>query len=206
MNYLVKLADFTWQKVFVIAFALCAAYYWLQFDDGTSLDNALRTVQSELVKEKEMLEKTEKAMKDLERFKVELNNQQAQVREVMSFLPGQMNVPELVSTIQSRANSAGLRVTKSEPKNQVTKVEFYEAMQLEIQLQGSYSEVATFLSFVSKLPRLVTIDKISLRALPTAESEGPKLQFGATLVGYRSIEDVAAESDPKSQAGTPSGT
>lgn len=204
MNFLVKIADFTWQKIFLISVGLCAFYYFVQYDDGTSLDQVLRSTEAELVKEREMLAKTEKAMRDLDRFKEELNNQQAQVREIMSFLPNQMNVSELVSTIQDRANQAGMRVTKSEPKDQVTRVDFYEAMELNVELQGTYSQVAAFLSLLSKLPRLVTIDKISLQAQPTGEADSPKLVFAATLIGYRYVEDEKAN-EPNKQAGHPSG-
>ncbi len=205
MNLLVKLADFTWQKVFLIALVACGTYYWLQFDDGASLDRGLVQARVELSKEEEMLAKTEKAMRDLERFKEELNNQQAQVREVMSFLPTQMNVSELVSTVQDRANSAGMRVTKSEPKDEISKVEFYEAMRFDIQLQGTYSQIAVFLSYLSKLPRLVTIDRISLRLVPGGDNENPKLDFAATLVGYRSIEETKASTAGKGNAGAPGG-
>ncbi|MCM2281626.1 MAG: type 4a pilus biogenesis protein PilO [Bdellovibrionaceae bacterium] len=189
MNVIVKLADFTWQKIFIIALALSAGYYFFMFDDGSSLDQALNVARAELKKEQEMLAKTEKAMKDLDRFKEELNSQQAQVREVMSFLPNQMNVSELVSTIQDRANQAGMRVTKSEPKDETKKVEFYESMPLQVELQGTYSQVAAFLSLLSKLPRLVTIDKIALRLDPKSPPDNPKLAFAATIIGYRFVPE-----------------
>lgn len=196
MNFIVRLADYSWQKIFLIALVLCAAYYFFQFDDGISIAGQVEQAQMDLQQEKTLLAKTIEAMKDLERFKEELNNQEAQVKEVMSFLPKQMNVSDLLSTIQDRANQAGMRVLKLNPKEEITKVEFYEAMRVEIQLQGTYAQIATFLSLLSKLPRLLTIDNITLVLVPSKEPDGSaKIDFGATLVSYRYADEQKADGE-----------
>ena len=188
MKFILKLAEYSWQKVILIAIVAAAGYYFLQFDDGSSLEMVRQQRLQEMEREQDLLNKTKTAMRDLERFKEELNNQQAQVKEVLSFLPKQMNMGELLSAIQDRANQAGLRVLKTDPKDEVARIEFYEAMRIELELAGTFNQIATFLSLLSKLPRLVTLDKISL-ITTTKDGETPKIAFGATVVGYRFVDE-----------------
>lgn len=190
MNFIVKLADYSWQKILIIGVALAAAYYFLYFDDGARLDQALTTAEGELTREKELLGKTKTAMEDLMRFKEDLANQQAQVKEVLNFLPKQMNIGELRSVILERAAQAGLKVLKTDPKDAITRIEFYEATRIDVELEGTYNQIATFLSLLSKLPRLVTIDKIILEIQKKEPGESPKIKFASTLVGYRYVDDL----------------
>ncbi len=190
MNFLVKMAEFSWQKVMLIALGVAAGYYFVMFDDGTSLEAAVSSIQTNVQTEKELLKKTLVAMDDLQRFKEDLNSQEAQVKEVMAFLPRQMNASELLSTIQDRANQAGLRILKTDPQDEVRKVEFYEIMAVDLELSGAYPQIATFLSLISKLPRLVTLEKIDLRTTENKGSEVTKIDFKATVLGYRFSEEA----------------
>ncbi len=190
MNFLVKLAEFSWQKVMLIALAVTAGYYFLMFDDGTSLDASITAIKSSVESEKDLLKKTAEAMNDLQRFKEDLNSQEAQVKEVLAFLPRQMNASELLSTIQDRANQAGLRILKTDPQDEVRKVEFYEVMTINLELGGTFPQIVTFLSLISKLPRLVTLEKMDLAATDNRGSDSTRIEFKATLLGYRFSEEA----------------
>jgi type IV pilus assembly protein PilO len=207
MSALAKFAELPWPKVMMAAAGAVAVYYFLQYDDGSRLRALYEQKQSEMKKEEMLLKKTQDAMKDLERFKDALNSQSAQVREILNFLPKQMNTGELLTSLQDRASQAGMRVLKVEPQDQVTKIEFYEYMKIDIQLQGTYSQVATFLSLLSKLPRLLTLEKIKLATSASyvkgsATDGGTKIDFAATIIAYRYAEEAkASDSAPEAQAG-----
>jgi len=203
MNFLVKLAEMEFTKVVAIALGLTAAYYFLQFDDGSSLDSQYRAAQGQLTEEQATLARTEKAVKDIDDFKLKLANQENQLREVMSFFPPEMNEPQLLSMIMDRARDAGMEIVRTEPKPEKSRVEFFEMMKVDILLRGTYAQGATFLSYVSSLPRLVTVEKMSLKAIQGGDAENPRIEFSATLVGYRSLEEAAVDPNKAKQPGAP---
>ena len=197
-----QFAELSWQKVFGIALGACFLYYLLLFDDGSQLDAAIQGSQQQLTEEQTQLKQTEEKMKDLEAFREELNNQEAQVREVMNFFPKQLNVSELTSMIQERANQSGMRVAKTEIEKDVTRVDFYEAIRMKAEMIGTFTQVTKFLSLLSKLPRLVTVDSIEL-TMNSAGREATRLKFTTTLVGYRFVEDEANKLQPGGQPNAP---
>ena len=196
MNALLQFADLNWQKVFGIAIGACVFYYFLLFDDGSMITAQINAANTELTSEQNLLTKTEEKMKDLEAFREELNSQEAQVREVLSYLPKQINTSELLAMIQERATQSGMRVQKTEIDDKATRVEFYESLKMRVEMTGTFVQVTSFLSLLSKLPRLVTVDEISLVMAEPSNVNSTKLKFNATLVGYRYVEEEAAKLNP----------
>jgi type IV pilus assembly protein PilO len=190
---LAKLADLSWQKVFLIALGAGAFYYFMLFDNGSSIEAQTIAMEQQLNEQQTLLKKTEERMKNLEAFKDELANQEAAVREVMSFLPKQLNKSELLSIVQDRATQAGLRVVKTDVSDKTTRVEFYESLKMDATMVGTFKQITTFLSLLSKLPRLITVENIEMKMTDQATSEGiPRLEVTATLVAYRFVETANA--------------
>ncbi len=190
-----QLAELPWQKVMGVALGACVLYYFLFFDNGSAIDGAIAASQQQLIEEQSLLKKTEEKMKDLEAFREELNNQEAQVREVMNFLPKQLNVSELTSMVQERATQAGMRVAKTEIDSKVVRIDFYEAIRMKAEMVGTFAQVTKFLSLLSKLPRLVTVENIELNMIG-ASNDATRLKFTTTLVGFRFVEEEANKLSP----------
>lgn len=78
-------------------------------------------------------------------------------------LPNSTEVPSLLVDITQAGLGRGLNFELFKPQKE-TKKGFYAVLPIDIRVRGSYHELAGFVSDVAALPRIVTINKISIHS------------------------------------------
>ena len=105
----------------------------------------------------------------------------------MKALPEKKEIPNLLASISSSGQDSGLEFALFEPKPENNK-DFYAEIPVAVKVSGSYHNVASFFDKVSRLPRIVNIDNISITAQKQTKKEGLSLSTSCTAITYRFIE------------------
>lgn len=208
--YLAKLAALEWIKVLGIGILLAAVYYFVMFDDGTLLNDQIAQAKTRLETANRQLGETEKALAESERFEKEVQGLARQFEKITDFMPSTVTAVDLTTVVNKQAQLAGVKIVKVEPDPEVKRVSFYEMTKVNLELEGSYAQIATFLSYISRIPRLLTFEMTSI-SLPSSGAPGEmssagKLLFSSSMVGYRYLKDApvdipaAAPGDPNAPA------
>jgi type IV pilus assembly protein PilO len=117
-------------------------------------------------------------------------------------LPGRTEVPNLLVDISQVGVGAGLEEKLFQPANEIKK-DFYAELPIKIRLSGSYHQMGEFVSGIAALPRIVTLDGISIR--PEDRDYYDVLTFELTAKTYRYLDDTevadAAEVEDKGKKG-----
>ena len=100
-------------------------------------------------------------------------------------LPGDSEVPGLLEDISRTGLGSGLEFEEIKLLPEVDQP-FYIELPIQISATGSYHDLATFVSAVSALPRIVTLHDFSIR--PLDSSEGPTLRMNLLARTYRSAD------------------
>ncbi len=202
MNDLIsKLAAMQWARVFVIAGVVAFLYWQFGLEEGVT-EEQFQSAEANRTQAQTSLVATQKAVADLKKFREELDLMNSQFQQVVELMPAEANVADFMLMIREEATKAGSRVKKLEPAKDITKVDFYETRKLEISLEGSYAQILTFLSNLSRLKRLVTVEKLALAQTTTPEQE-TKVAFTGTLVNYRYLAQTPAAAPPTPAPGGP---
>jgi type IV pilus assembly protein PilO len=119
-------------------------------------------------------------------------------------LPGRTEVPNLLVDISQVGVGAGLEEKLFQPANEIKK-DFYAELPIKIRLSGSYHQMGEFVSGIAALPRIVTLDGISIK--PEDKDYFDVLTFELTAKTYRYLDDTEvagaekAEKAPKGKKG-----
>jgi type IV pilus assembly protein PilO len=107
-------------------------------------------------------------------------------------LPGRTEVPNLLVDISQVGVGAGLEEKLFQPSPEIKK-DFYAELPIKIRLTGSYHQMGEFVSGIAALPRIVTLDGITIH--PENRDSYDYLSFELTAKTYRYLDDaeVAAE-------------
>ncbi len=107
-------------------------------------------------------------------------------------LPGRTEVPNLLVDISQVGVGAGLEEKLFQPTPEIRK-DFYAELPIKIRLTGSYHQMGQFVSGIAALPRIVTLDGITIK--PASRDSYDFLSFELTAKTYRYLDDaeVAAE-------------
>ncbi len=201
-RYIERLASLEWSKVVLISIVFAALYYISLYDTGALLDAKVQAAEKQVSDTKEKLVRTKAADKNVKLFVQKVESAEQQFKEVIEYMPPEINLGNFLQRVKDQASAAGASVQAFSPSNEVEKRDFYEIRKFDLQLNGNFSQLALFLSNLSKMPLLITFERISITSLG-GEFDSPKLNFKGVLLGYRYMKDGAAAATPA--ATTPAG-
>ena len=99
---------------------------------------------------------------NLPKLKQESQQLEGMLREAVAQLPDKKEIPELLSSISSKASEAGLQILTFRPRGENLR-DFYAEIPVDIVVRGGFHNVVSFFDEVGKLNRLVNIQNIAIR-------------------------------------------
>ena len=147
----------------------------------------------EVVEQKEQelrqtFETRQKRASQLPLYQTQLAEMEHVFGDLLKQLPSNVEIPGLILDISEKGLSNGLELELFEPTGDVL-MDFYAEKPIKIIAKGSYRELATFVSDIAGLPRIVTISDITLK--PEADTD--MLRMEAMVRTYRYLDDSAVE-------------
>ncbi|MEN7341819.1 MAG: type 4a pilus biogenesis protein PilO [Pseudomonadota bacterium] len=100
-------------------------------------------------------------------------------------LPGETEIPNLITDISQTGLAAGLEEKLFQPQSEIQR-DFYAEKPIQIRLTGSYHAFANFASSVAALPRIVTLHDVNITPDQTDPST---LVLDVTAKTYRYLEE-----------------
>lgn len=160
---------------------------WFAYLDG-QLDELARGETEELKLKEDYKSKIQQSI-NLEG----LRKQKAQVGEYVATLekqlPSKAEMDALLSDINQAGLGRGLQFELFKP-GQVVAKDYYAELPIDIKVSGNYHDVGAFSSDIANLPRIVTLNNMSLVA---NKDGGLTLDAVAKTFRYLDAEEVAAQ-------------
>ena len=175
-----KVAGFS---VLLLGIAVLDWQYWY----GPEQDalNEIRTHVSQRRAELETKRTKMDSRADAER---ELRDLMAELKHAQARLPDQREIADLLSNIAASARAVGLELVLFRQKPELFH-DFYAEVPVEMQMRGTYHEVALFLDRVRKLDRIVNVSDIQLRK-PHLEGDQMMLDAACTTTTFRFLDEA----------------
>ncbi len=177
----------------LIGLVLGGLYYVNGMNNLNLLDSGIANKKIELNALEESIKAAQKIANDKAKFEEENQKISDLLKAAVEFLPNKINEQEVLAKISNEARSAGVNLTKVQP-NKAQQKGFYEELQMDIEMEGSYTQLVLFLSYISKIQRIVNIKGLELR-LKTYIDEISILKVRGTVVAYRYVENVDKPAD-----------
>ncbi len=174
--------------VFITLFVIIIAA-GIYFDTQDQLKVLERHERKEFELKEEFKVKAEQAAK-LELYKEQLAEMEASFGALLRQLPETTEVESLLVDVSQTGLAAGLEVKKFKPSAEEKKG-FYAELPISLEVSGSYHQLATFISGIAALPRIVTISDMKLEPFDKKEdvSTSGKLNMSATAKTYRYLQE-----------------
>lgn len=166
----------------IFGLILGGGYWFFIKDQYTRLDQ----VMAKEVELRQQYEQKAYKVANLEVFKNQMVEMEETFGALVKQLPSDTEVPGLLEDITNTAVGSGLALqeVKLQPEQ---RRDFYVELPINIRVSGSYHELATFVSSVASLPRIVTLHDFTIK--PTAgEADRLDMQVLARTYRYRAGE------------------
>lgn len=150
-----------------------------------------RAVETDLRNE---FERKQRKVAGLEAFKAQLKEMERSFGDMLKQLPSKTEVPSLLNDISQTRVASGLEEELFQPQGEAPR-DFYAEVPNQIVVVGPYNNIASFVSSVAALPRIVTIDSVDLKP---AGGNAPKgtLRMTAYAKTYRYLDEGEKPATP----------
>ena len=162
------------------------------------LQDELKAVKMELGKLEQELNNSRAIVRELPKFREQVAKLNEELKDALTQLPNEKEIPEILKTISSLGKESGLEFTLFKPKPEAPQ-QFYATVPIELVALGNYHHVGIFFDKVSKLPRIINVVDFNMaRAKDTKGAKstgGPELllKTSCMLNTYRFIEKKSEE-------------
>ena len=169
--------------VFVMVVGI-GVYMFIIEDKAPALANAENEEQNLRLS----FENKQRKAANYDAYRAQLRQMEQSFGTMLRQLPGETEIPSLIVDVSQTGLAAGLQEKLFQPQPEVPR-DFYAEKPIKIVLSGGYHEIATFVSGVAALPRIVTLHDIIIT--PEDPNEYDQLSLEVTAKTYRYLEEEA---------------
>ena len=182
---LIKLASFSAQKALLIGGMITAFWYFTVFNDGAELHSKIDVLDKTIKEEKSKEQESDAALKEIAAVQASVGALSDQFKLVSAQLPTDIQMAEIIRTVDKVSQATGLNVKTKEPKPSERK-DVIEIMPLHVTAEGGFNEVTMFFYYLSTIERIVRVKSFIITA-PNEFKKTTKLNLDADVVSYKFI-------------------
>ena len=172
----------------MVFFTIFWFLFWTPLQDDISRSaSTLKALENQRVS----LEEVKRNRTELD---VSLRKLEAQLLIAQEKLPQNAEIPSLLQRIHNQAKTAGLDIRKfGREKDQVK--DFYVEIPVQMQMSGTYDELANFFHYIGRMTRIVNVRELALsREKGGLNSDGTlDVTALATTFRYKSTQEMSAK-------------
>ncbi len=154
MDSIIKLPTSKKILLLVVLLLVIAGLYLYVF--FIPLQDELKLKRSELDKLRKDLIVSKEIVRDLQKFKEQVEKLNVELKDALTQLPNEKEIPEILKNISTLGKESNLEFTLFRPKPEEPQ-QFYAKVPIELVILGSYHHTGTFFDRVSKLPRIINV-------------------------------------------------
>ncbi|ULT70338.1 type 4a pilus biogenesis protein PilO [Pseudomonas sp. BC42] len=147
----------------------------------------LQQMRHEETRLKQQFASKARQVANLELYRAQLAALRSRFEQLLHQLPSDGEVPGLLEDISRLGLGSGLALEEIKLQPPVPRP-FYVELPIQITVTGGYHDLATFVSGVAGLPRIVTLHDFQLRPLEAGDPARLRLSIGARTYSYDSPE------------------
>jgi type IV pilus assembly protein PilO len=200
MDSILKLP--TQKKVLILVVLLCVIAGLYLYAFFIPRQDELKVAKGELDKLQKELVVSKDIARDLQKFKEQVERLNEELKNALTQLPNEKEIPEILKNISSLGKESNLEFTLFRPKPEEPQ-QFYAKVPIDLVVLGSYHNTGVFFDKVSKLPRIINVvDFNMMRAKDIKGKNEPEIlvKTSCLINTYRFIEKKSEEMKSEKKA------
>ena len=159
-------------------------YFIICRDTVTAMDESAQAIDAANA---EIREKSA-IVRNLSRFTEEVKKLDVELGKALRELPDKKEIDSLLAKVSDKARDAGLDIRLFQPRAEQRK-DFYAEVPVDIEVVGSYHQVATFFDEVGHLERVVNLDQFRLFEPKVTDDEQMSLRTAVIATSFRFLDE-----------------
>jgi Tfp pilus assembly protein PilO len=167
-----------------VGIVLAGAVHWFWFKP---LNEQIAAKRVELEGLNQEIQKGRQAERKLSQFREEVKRLELELSKLLQILPSKRNTEELIKRIETLTRQGDFVLKKFTPGEFVQK-EFYAEWPIDIQVEGTYHNLALFFDRMSRFSRIVNVEDLKINGIDNVPGKSIAAQFVAKTFIYTGDE------------------
>lgn len=194
MNIVRILSQLSPLRALMFGFGLAGVYYFLFFDASSLMLQNMANTTENINKIKQELTSTKQKIERAQIFEKASSQLGQTLHSVLSYVPEKTNHSDLMKIVSNEVKTSGARLLTMRGLEEPTPTTFYQAIVVEVELQGSFVQHMLFLSNLTRVDQILTVDKLSIESKgELMDAESPWSVMKVSVKGYRYIPTKAGD-------------
>jgi type IV pilus assembly protein PilO len=162
----------------------------------------LIVAQKELSKLENELNNSKAIVRDLQKYKEQVAKLNEELKNALTQLPNEKEIPEILKTISSLGKESNLEFTLFRPKPEQPQ-QFFANVPIDLTVLGSYHNMGIFFDKVGRLPRIINVVDFNMTKAKDVKGRTEAeilLKTTCVITTYRFIEKKSEEKKSEKRA------
>ena len=176
--------------IFLIGFTFGALYFYVFPYRSTEIKDQIKSVQGEIASVEEQMSSKQKEANREPQLQSFLDDRKKVLQELESFYPPSQTFITLSDLIRRELVNYSIReIVHVADSNKLIIEDNYEILPVGLILEGSYTNILSFLGAISNHNNLIVSDGVLISKLP----ESDNIRLEVTVKGYRVVREETEE-------------
>lgn len=200
MKLLKAFTDLTMNRIILMALFVAAGYYFAYFDPGTSIEEQITAVQSQVTQEEQRKSEINKTMKKEEEMRGNVLQLKRNLEVIKSKIPIDLKDSQMQSIINSAATNAGVKITglsvntdnSKDPNappvkisiNDVKPENLIEEVRFKVSIIGTFDDFLNFVENLGKEDNVIKIRNFNIQK-NSEDVDDDKISFNGDIIGFK---------------------
>ncbi|MBT4761245.1 MAG: type 4a pilus biogenesis protein PilO [Bdellovibrionaceae bacterium] len=194
MNLMVELEKLTMSRAVLVGILMAAIYYFTMYDGGERVMGQINTIKQTIVANKKVIADVERAIKTVEAFARKVEALGDKFEKLVKYIPEDFTAIDQMKLVSKQAKAAGTNIQQIGRGTEGEKLNFYQELNVNVNLVGTYTQIVLFLSYLTKLDKVLVMKEMNMSTLGSVKGGEPvKIRFSGRVTGYRYINEKADE-------------
>jgi len=172
--------------VTAVLVAIAASYWWVSYAPAQEERAALTLRAQELQRE---LNNARTVASNVPAFEAEIAELERDLDVALKQLPNRKQFEDLLQDISTAGKKVGVAI-KSIDRDKEVRRDFYAEVPFQIELEGSYHDLARFFEMVASLPRIVNVGGLNIEVAAETQ-QATRLRVKGRATTFRFLSDEA---------------
>lgn len=165
MKLVFDLANFHLVQIIVFGCLFIGVYFFTLYDNGDSIKTATSGVRTNITQVEGQILNKQKEIENVKIFKREFLKDEKEIKYLLNFIPPSLTFTDVTTLLINEAKSAGINIgLKRDSKSDKEEDSEYRTLNIQLTVNGSFSQILLFLSKLTAQKRILIVNKINIKA------------------------------------------
>lgn len=196
MKFVKLIAQFSMPRVAILAVVIAAAYFFMYYDDGATLETQITQLKTDVASEEIKKKDTEATIKKEDEMQANLASIARDLQVVKAKIPNEFKDTEMTGIINKASVRAGVSVLSlarkkdAPPRGNIPGSESVEEITFDISLNGSFNRVVQFVEILAREEKIIKLRDFTIERNSTSGTDS-SVKFKGDVIGFRQAQEVA---------------